>query len=634
MRRSSKARTRRAERKAEARGRAAATNGSAPVTNGTALTSSDDAPAEAGGNGAAATDVTESAQATAPAKGGKRGRSGRRAKGASGKTTTDVTGRSDAKPTKANGDSDAGDDSKRRKRAKPAKDAKAAKERDAAKGASREDRRKPASPAPRATSGPTRGSAAPRREAPPAQPAGDVSADVVAAELAPRVRGPVLVPDHDGYDAERTGHNLAVDHHPGVVVGATGPADVTAAVGFASRHDLAVGVVATGHGPAVPADGGVLINTSRMSGVRVDPMARVARVEAGARWEQVIHEAAAFGLAPLSGSSPEVGAVGYTLGGGLGLLGRAFGYAADHVRSVDIVTATGSLRQVTPQQYADLFWALRGGKGNFGVVTSMEIALFPVPTVYGGGLYFRGSSAPEVCNAYRRWVKDLPEEMGSSIALVRFPWDADVPEQLRGRVVVHVRVAYHGSEEEGRELVAPLRSAALPLIDDVGVMPYAESGRIHNDPTEPERFHERTLMLDDLDEDLLDELLWLAGPDSACPLRILELRHLGGALAREPEIPNAVSHREAGFLLYLSGVESHAGGTEVDGFTALAAERLQPWATGGVSVNFAGSSATTPDEVRDAYSEEHYRRLAKVKWLYDPDNLFRINHNIPPSPAA
>ncbi|MQA79837.1 MAG: FAD-binding protein [Streptosporangiales bacterium] len=453
----------------------------------------------------------------------------------------------------------------------------------------------------------------------------------VVGELVPRVRGDVFLPGDAGYDESRTGYNLAVDHRPVAVVRAGGVADVMATVAFATVHDLPVGVLNSGHGASAPADGGILVDPRRMRSVRVDPMAGVARIEAGARWDDVIHEAAVFGLAPLSGSSPGIGAVGYTLGGGLGLLGRAFGYAADHVRSIDVVTRHGMLRQVNAEQYADLFWALRGGKGNFGVVTSMEIGLFPVPRLYGGGLYFRGSAASDVLAAYRRWLRTVPDELGSSIALTRFPWGAGVPEELRGRFVVHVRIAYHGSAADGEALVRPLRRVAFPLLDTVADRPYTTSGEIHDDPPHPFALYETTACLSEFDEDAVDELLYAAGPDSSCPLRLVEVRHLGGALGRPPTVPNAVGNRDAAFLLYVAGVSGPDGAEAVRDCGQLVLDRMAPWTTGGVSPNFLGAADATPDRVRAAYAPEDYRRLRRVKRAYDPENLFRLTHNIPPA---
>jgi FAD/FMN-containing dehydrogenase len=457
---------------------------------------------------------------------------------------------------------------------------------------------------------------------------GGVLGDAVAKELAPGSRGPLYMAGDPEYDAECAGYNRAIAHRPAIVAGVTGAADIMAAVAFATKHGLPVGVLNTGHGASVAADDAVLISTKRMRGVTVDPYLRTARVQAGVTWDQVIHEAAPFGLAPLCGSSPAVGVVGFVLGGGLPILGRAYGYAADNVRSIDVVTAHGMLRRVTPDQYADLFWALRGGKGNFGVVTAIEIDLVPVTRVYGGGLYFPGSQAAAVLNAYRRWVKRVPEQMSSSITLTRFPWEDTVPAELRGRFVVHLRLAYAGSAADGESLVRPLRTAALPLLDTVAEIPYTAIGGIHNDPTDPFPLHERTACLRELDEDGLDRLIHLAGPDSTCPLRLVELRHLGGALSREPAIPNAVGNRDAEFLLYLTGLTT--SGAEVVHSAELILDQLAPWCTGGVNINFLGVSDAEPERVRAAYPADAYRRLRRTKRAYDPENIFRINHNIPP----
>jgi len=261
--------------------------------------------------------------------------------------------------------------------------------------------------------------------------------------------GPVFRPGDVGYDAERAGFNLAIEHRPELVVGATGAADIIAAVERATADGLAVAVQATGHGVSVPADGAVLVNTNRMTGVVVDPSTRTARVEAGARWERVLPLAARYGLAPLNGSSPHVGAVGYTLGGGIGLLGRRYGYAADHVRWLDVVTADGRLRRVSADADPELFFALRGGKGNFGVVVSMEIELMPVSRLYGGGLYFPGESTADALHVWCEWTRTVPDSMASSVMLIRYPGDPAEPEPLRDRFVTHLRVAWSGAPEEG-----------------------------------------------------------------------------------------------------------------------------------------------------------------------------------------
>jgi FAD/FMN-containing dehydrogenase len=453
-------------------------------------------------------------------------------------------------------------------------------------------------------------------------------------ELADRVRGPVLVPGDQGYDAECAGFNQSVRHLPALIVGATDVADVRAAAEFAASHNLPVAVQTTGHGPSVPADGALLINTRRMTGVRVDPVTRTARVAAGVRWEQVIPEAAAHGLAPLNGSSQLLGVVGYTLGGGIGPLARAYGYAADRVRQIEVVTADGQLRQASAEQHPDLFWALRGGKGNFGVVTSMEFDLVPVGRLYGGGLFFAGERAAEVLHAYREWTRSMPEAMTSSVALIRFPPLPEIPAPLRGRFAVHVRIAFLGAPQEGERLVRPLRAVAPRVADTVADMPYTDVASIHNDPTEPLPAYERSLMLAGFGSDTVDTLIKLAGPDSDGSLMMVEVRHLGGALSRRPSVPNAVGNRDAEYLFFaLTAAPPDQAGRATAEIDRLI-DAMTPWGTGQSYLNFMSGLDAIPERTGRAYDPESYERLTAIKTTYDPHNRFRINHNIPPRPGT
>src|SRR5215212_2021319 len=229
------------------------------------------------------------------------------------------------------------------------------------------------------------------------------------------LRGAAYAPSEEGYDEARRAWNLNAHQRPALVVMAVGAADVIAAVRLARDEGLGVGVMATGHGVASPCDGGVLINTSRMRGVHVDPEAQTSRVEPGALWADVIPEAQVFGLAGLVGSSSVVGVVGYTMGGGFGWLGRKYGYNADSLREADVVTADGELRRVSAYEHPDLFWGLKGGGGNFGIVTSMEFALYPLTSVYGGNLFYSLEQTAEVLDLYSRWVDTLPDEMTTAI---------------------------------------------------------------------------------------------------------------------------------------------------------------------------------------------------------------------------
>jgi FAD/FMN-containing dehydrogenase len=446
----------------------------------------------------------------------------------------------------------------------------------------------------------------------------------------PRTRGPVLQPGQDGFDAETSGYNLLVGHRPALVVGATGAADVIEAVRFAAARGMPVAVQATGHGPSVPADGAVFINTRRMTGVRVDAAAATVRIEAGVRGGQVVHEAAAHGLAPLNGSAPEVGAVSYVLAGGVAMLGRRFGYAADHVRKIDVVTADGQLRQVSVEREPDLFWALRGSRGNHGIVVSLEMDLFPVPRLYGGGIYFGADATADVLRLYRSWVATVPEEMGSSILLITMPDIPAVPAPLRGRYVSHVRFAWSGPVEDGERWVRPFRELARPLMDTVRDMPYREVGSIHHDPTAPVAFVARNSMLRELGEATVEALLEQSGP-AAAPPYLLELRHFGGALSRPPRVANAIGRRDGAFCVYTGSVVTPGRHDELCAAQAMLHARLRPWSTGGVCLNFLTGPEITLEVLRSAYLPADFERLVTLKKRYDPHNVFRINHNIPVS---
>ena len=295
----------------------------------------------------------------------------------------------------------------------------------------------------------------------------------------------VLVPGDPGFDAECSGFNLAVVQHPAVVVAATSVADVVAAVQYAAREGPSVRVQATGHGAGAPADGGLLVTTSRMTAVTVDPERRTATVSAGTRWRDVIEAAAPYGLAPLNGSSAGVGVVGYTLGGGMGPMGRTFGFAADHVRRLQIVVADGTVLEVDADHEPELFWALRGGKCDIGIVTELEFALMPVAQYYGGGIFYPGEAAATVLHKFRSWALTLPEQATTSMALLRLPDLPEVPAPLRGRLSVHLRFVYIGEDEQGAALIAPMREVAQPLVDMVATTPYSAIASVHQDPVDP-----------------------------------------------------------------------------------------------------------------------------------------------------
>ena len=280
------------------------------------------------------------------------------------------------------------------------------------------------------------------------------------------VTGQVITPNNDAYDKARQAWNLTVDQHPALIVVAQTDIDIVEAVKFANMQGLDIAVMATGHGTIREADHSMLIVTSQLTDVRVSVEAQTAWVSAGAKWGRVLEAAQAVGLAPLLGSSPDVGAVGYTLGGGMGWLARKYGLSTDSVNRFELVTADGQMLRASATENADLFWGLRGGGGNFGVITGMEIQLYPVTTVYGGNLFYPADKAKEVYAHYRHWIANAPDELTSSVVLMNFPPVPEVPEFLRGQSFVIVRGCYSGPMEEGEELLKHWRTWQAPLIDD------------------------------------------------------------------------------------------------------------------------------------------------------------------------
>ena len=454
-------------------------------------------------------------------------------------------------------------------------------------------------------------------------------------ELRTQLRGDVYVPGDEGYDGARAAWNLNAHQHPALVVVAEGATDVLAAVRLAHEQGLGVGVMATGHGVAAPADGGVLINTSRMKGVHVDPETRTARVEAGAKWTDVVPEAAAHGLAGLQGSSSEVGVVGYTMGGGYGWLGRKHGFAAESVKEADVVTADGELLKISAHENADLFWGLKGGGGNFGIVTSLEFSLYPIPHVYGGNLFYLLERADEVLELYSRWSAGLPDEVTSGIAFINFPPFEEIPEPLRGNSLIAMRFCYTGEDlqEKGEELLRPWREEfGEPVMDTFGVMAYEAMDAISMDPVDPMGAYGHVEMLRDLSPGTAETLVKLAGADSNSPLAMLELRQLGGALSRPPTELDPMGRSDSRFVMYgLGATPTPEVAQAVQAYLAYVAEAVRPHASGAAYVNFIDLDGTSVERVRQAYSPEDWQRLVALKDRYDPTNLFRFNRNIPPS---
>ena len=448
------------------------------------------------------------------------------------------------------------------------------------------------------------------------------------AELADRIKGSVFAPDDAGYEGATAAFNLRSQQRPCLVVAAVTAADVRAAVGFAAARDIPVAVMATGHQPFPAADGFLLVTTGAMRTVEIDVERGVARVGAGARWSDVVEPAQEEGLAPLNGSSPLVGVVGFSLGGGLSpFLGRSFGWAADHIASIEVVTPDGELRRVSAEVEPELFWGLRGGRSNFGIVTELEIGLFPVTSFYGGGIYFPAENVEAVVRAFPEVVRDAPDAFTCSVALLNFPPVPEIPELLRGRFLAHVRVTHLGSDEEAEKLIAPFRAIGETVLDTVGRHPYSAFPLVHTDPADPFPYEDQGTLLAELPAAAVDSLVESAQVAAGGLVTVLEIRHLGGALAGRPVAASPTAARDAVFNVWGATVgppEAVDAGMAVLGGMI---ERLSPWSTGLAYTNFAGRD----DRAENVFTADDLERLRALKRHYDPRNLFRVNnHNVAP----
>ena len=369
------------------------------------------------------------------------------------------------------------------------------------------------------------------------------------------LKGVVALPGDPGWDQVRSGFNLLVDQRPDAVAFPLDERDVATAVNFARRNGLRVAPQATGHNQAALGDlaGTLLVNVGALQEVHIDPAARRVRVGAGVKWERVAPRLSAYGLAGLHGSSPDVGIAGYSLGGGIGWLAREHGMQANAVTALELVTAEGNLVRADAERHADLFWALRGGGGNFGVVTAIEFAVHPVDRLYAGAMFFPFERASEVLHTWSGLLPELPDELMSWASLAHFPAVPDVPEFARGRSFAVVMGAFLGSEAEGRSLLRPLRDLG-PARDTFASVPPVVLGDLAMDPLDPLPFHLGHQLLDGLPPGAVDAVLAAVGPGSGRgdTLTMLQFRHMGGALAREApgagarDAPRRGLHGDAG----------------------------------------------------------------------------------------
>jgi hypothetical protein len=457
----------------------------------------------------------------------------------------------------------------------------------------------------------------------------DTTSALAVQDLRGRVKGIVSAPGMPGWDAARQPWNVAFDQRPAAVVFAADPEDVAAVVRFARDSGLRVAPQGTGHNPGPLGDlsDSILLRTSQMSGVEIDPYRRIARVQAGALWRDLMIPASEHGLSGLAGSSPDVGVVGYSLGGGTGYLGRKHGLATNSVTAIELVTADGELVRTDAEHDPDLFWALRGGGGNFGAVTAMELSLYPLASVYAGALMWPWEESERVFKRWLEWIETVPDEITSMMRMIQFPPLELVPEPMRGRNLAVFTAAYAGDEGQGAELLRPLRELR-PEIDMFADMPPAGLIQVHGDPEEPVPALSDTSLLDGLTPGAIDALMSVAGPGTESPLAIVEIRQLGGALKRSEPHHGALERFDAEFLTFFAGMPE--GPDLAEAIRRRAHEvvaALAPYGSGRNYLNFVEGPADT----RSFYPVGTHERLRDIRGKVDPDGLFRANHEIPPA---
>jgi FAD/FMN-containing dehydrogenase len=444
------------------------------------------------------------------------------------------------------------------------------------------------------------------------------------AALGSRLEGAAISPGDPDYDRTRAAWNLHFDHRPAVVVEAASVADVVEAVRYADEQNLRIAIQATGHGVTSLADGAVLIKTGRLDDVAIDPESRTARLGGGVTWGPVLAAAQEHGLAPLLGSSPGVGAVGYTLGGGFGWLGRRYGLAVDHVRSFKVVLADASVVVASDSENTDLFWALRGaGIGNLGVVVEMEIDLFPVTEVYAGNLLYPVEVAREAFELYTRWSAEVPEEMTTGFSVMNFPPVEMVPPPLRGQSFAIIRGCHSGDLAEAATLVDFWREWKNPAFDMFGPMPFAEAATISNDPEDPMPGMTGSRWLNGLDANVIDAVLEaMAGDESGpSPLIFVEIRHAGGAIGRLVEGASYSGRGADRLLEAVAPVMDPDAPARIRATLARLWERLGPSLAEGAYLNFL-EGEDRKAATRDAFDAGTFARLGEVKRTYDPANRF------------
>lgn len=453
-------------------------------------------------------------------------------------------------------------------------------------------------------------------------------------QVRPIFRGRIVTPADDGYDEARAVENLHIDKRPGMIIRCTGVADVVDAVTMARQHDLLIAVRGGGHHVAGhgTVDGGLLLDLSRMNGVWVDARRRLVRVQGGATWGDVDRETQAFGLAVPGGVVSTTGVGGLTLGGGIGWLHRKWGLACDSLRAVEIVTAQGEMVHASNEENADLFWALRGGGGNFGVVVSFTFEAWPLgPTVFAAPVFYRAAESPDILRAWRDWAADVPDEVTTRALFWTMPAAPGLPPSVHDQEVLITAALYAGDPAKGRKALEPIRKLAEPLADISDEMPYRFFQAAFDPLVSGLRSYWKSTYLKELSDDAID-LIAERGMNRPHPKTLVHVPMIGGATGRISASETAFGDRGAPWMLSVDGNWTEPG--EADGVTSwtrdFIADASNLAGAGGAYLNFSSDASTDAAVVRSQFGA-NIERLVEVKRKYDPGNMFQVNNNIRPA---
>ncbi len=441
--------------------------------------------------------------------------------------------------------------------------------------------------------------------------------------------------DHPEFSRYCRGWNKRIVHRPDFVVAAGDAQHVQDAVRFAVERDLPIRVQATGHGALGAYQGGVLIDTSAIGGVEIDPVRRTAVLGAGVRWQELLDAAQPMDLAGLAGSASPVGVVGYALGGGAGWLARRYGLCSDMIDAAEVTTADGIRRWIDAEVDPELLWGLRGGGSNFGIVSALRLRLVPNPIVYAGALYWPMASAPAILSAYRDWAVSAPPEMGSAVAFLQYPGVAPVPEPVRGKPVIALRVCHPGTAEDAIAALAPMRKIPGIVLDTTRSMPFREIGSVTMDsPLHLPRIG-YSESLRSISHAMISGLPEILKPGA--PYIAMELRHAGAGIARAPSGHGGMGYWQSPFLFFGMSVTPDPETEMRTKELAVQLDRLFAADTTGTNVFTFLLAEHTPTgagevkRVKKVFSTPHYERLAALKTKLDPKNLMGSDRNIPPS---